>query len=62
MPSIVKICRWNFVNLSISSRVIQENVVFGDILRFPEPLEVDFENQIFSHVHAINSEHIPLEF
>jgi len=24
--------------------------------------EVDFENQNFSHVHAINSKHVPLEF
>ena len=34
MLSIVIICRWNFENLFISSRVIQENVVFGGHFEF----------------------------
>ena len=37
MPSIVNICRWNFENLSISSRVIQENVVFIGHFEFFRP-------------------------
>ena len=114
MQSIVIICRWNFENMFISSRVIQENVVLAAIYWiFPSKPEVDFENQIFftyacylkwsyavgilkicslvpelfkktlfwrpfwiflsepevdfenqnfSHVHAIYSDHMPLEF
>ena len=36
IPSIVIICRWNFENLFIRSRVIQENIVLAAILNLPE--------------------------
>ena len=112
MLCLVNICRCNFENLFISSRINKENVVFGGHFEFPRanrrsilrtnffkicmlclvniimPLEfenlsnnswviqenvfgghfefsranrIDFENQIFLHVHAMSSEHVPLE-
>ena len=63
MLSILIICRWNFENPFNSSQVIQENVVFiGHFDFFSSEPEVDFENQNFSHVHAIYSDHMPFEF